>query len=138
MAKQAEYSVLTILFLAVKHNMDNAKLRSILEKNSVSNVAIEEIIHTYDLNKYDLVVHNLSTGHSLPHITDIAWKLTCDIKSSSKDKDSGELLYKVILGNFNERNGEKITIADFSCNREELQSFVNKLKEIQRHCESLN
>lgn len=137
LAKQAEYAVLTLLFLAIKHDFDNQKLRSLLMKHEVSPVVIEDLINAYDRNKSQLRIKNITTGLSLPHITNVEWKLTCDVKSSHVDGDSGGLLYRINLGRYKEVSGERESITEFVCNVEELQLLINRLKDIERHCEKV-
>lgn len=132
--KQAEYAVLTVLCLSIKHNLDSPKFRSLLESHDTNPYAIEELIKVYDINNLELRIKNMMVGHSLPHLTNIEWKLTCDIKSSQTNFNSGELNYNIHLGRFNEKTGEREIIAEFVCNVEELQSLINKLKDIERHC----
>lgn len=136
LAKQAEYAVLTLFFLAIKHNFDNSKLRALLEHHGVSSVVIEDLVSAYDRNKAQLRIKNITTGLSLPHITNVEWKLTCDVKSSSIDGgDSAGLLYKINLGRFKEVTGEREAIAEFVCNVEELQFLISRLKDIERQCD---
>jgi len=42
--------------------------------------------------------------------------------------------FHINLGNFRPSSGERETIVEFICNAEELQSLINRLKEIERHC----
>lgn len=136
--KQAEYAILTLLFLAIKHDLDNLKLRSLLEQYGVSNLAIEELINVYEKNKMQLRIKNLTTGLNVPHVTNIEWKLTCDVKSSDIDSNAGALNFRINLGRFREETGERETITEFVCNVEELQFLISRLKEIERHCEKIS
>lgn len=112
-------------------------LKSILEENKVALLAIDELVKVYDINRTELRIKNLTTGYSLPHLANVEWNLTCDIKSSQVDSSSGELNYNISLGRFKGKTGEREPIAEFACNVEELQALVNKLKGIERHCEKL-
>lgn len=133
--KQAEYSVLTLMFLAIKYDLDNAKLRELLEGHGISDLATEELISVYEKNQTSLRIKNLTTGLSLPHVTNIEWKLTCDVKSSQIDSANGALNFRINLGRYKELSGERETITEFVCNAEELQFLIGRLKEIERHCE---
>lgn len=137
-AKQAEFAVLTVIFLSIKHNFDSAKFRSLLESHNISAMAVDELIKVYETNKTELRIKNLTTGISLPHLTNVEWKLTCDVKSSQTDYGTGELTYNIHLGRYKEKTGEREAIADFVCNVEELQSLIYKLKEIERQYERLS
>lgn len=123
--------------MAIKHDLDNQKLRSLLEKHEVSNIVAEELINVYDRNKSQLRIKNLTTGLNLPHITNVEWKLTCDVKSSHIDSDSGGLLFRINLGRFKEVTGERESITELVCNVEEMQFLINRLKDIERHCEKI-
>lgn len=137
-AKQSEYAVVTVLFLATKYGYDSQKLRNLLEQHGLVAAVLEEIVKVYDTNKKDLLINNLKIGHSLPHITDAEWRLTCDVKSSASDKGSGDLTYRISLGRYREKTGERESTVEFVCNPEELQSFIGRLKEIERHCEKIS
>lgn len=133
--KQAEYAVLTLMFLAIKYDLDNAQLRQLLEEHGTSDMATEELISVYEKNQTSLRIKNLTTGLSLPHVTNVEWKLTCDVKSSQIDSTTGALNFRINLGRYKELIGERETITEFVCNAEELQFLIGRLKEIERHCE---
>lgn len=136
--KQAEYSILTLLFLAIKYDLDNIKLRNLLDNHNVSTAATEVLVNVYEKNKSLLRIKNLTTGLNLPHITNVEWKLTCDVKSSQLDSTSGALNFRINLGRFKEITGERENITEFTCNVEELQFLVARLKQIERHCEKIS
>ncbi|XP_055319997.1 COMM domain-containing protein 3 [Sitodiplosis mosellana] len=135
--KQAEYAVLTLMFLAIKYDLDNAKLRELLEEHGISDVATEELISVYEKNQTSLRIQNLTTGLSVPHVTNVEWKLTCDVKSSQIDSTTGALNFRINFGRYKELSGERETITEFVCNAEELQFLIGRLKEIERHCEQV-
>lgn len=137
-SKQAEFSIATLFFLSVKHNYDSQQLKQILETNGVSSLTIQEICKQYEFNKTDLANHCVKYGFSLPHITEVDWKLTCDIKSSSIENSDNELNFNINFGRLNDGTGERETIVEFICNPEELQSLINKFKDIERHCEKIS
>lgn len=125
------------MFLAIKYDLDNAKLRELLEEHGVSEAATEELISVYEKNQMSLQIKNLTTGLSVPHVTNIEWKLTCDVKSSQIDSTTGALNFRINLGRYKEISGERETITEFVCNAEELQYLIGRLKEIERHCERM-
>lgn len=124
--------------MAVKHNLDNAKLRELLDQHGISNLATEELISVFEKNQTSLRIQNLTTGLSVPHVTNVEWKLTCDVKSSQIDLATGALNFRINLGRFKELSGERETITEFVCNVEELQFLIGRLKEIERHCERVS
>lgn len=129
--------MLTLFFFAIKHDLDNQKLRSLLEHHELSAMVVEDLINAYDRNKSQLRIKNITTGLNVPHITNVEWKLSCDVKSSHIDGESGALLYRISLGRYREVSGEREAIADFVCNVEELQFLISRLKDVERHCEKV-
>lgn len=125
------------MFLAIKYDLDNAKLRELLEQHGVSDVAREELISGYEKNQTSLRIRNLTTGLSRPHVSNVEWKLTCDVKSSQIDSTTGNLNFRINFGRYKELSGERETITEFVCNAEELQYLIGRLKEIERHCERI-
>lgn len=53
------------MFLAIKYDLDNGKLRELLEQHGVSDVATAELISVYEKNQTSLRIKNLTTGLSL-------------------------------------------------------------------------
>lgn len=132
--------MLSTFLLAIKHNFDSHSLKAQLDQHQLAASAVLELVQVYEDNRAALRIKNLMTGHSEPHITNAEWKLTCDIKSSEIDgvATTGDLLeYGVSLGRFTAKTGERESIADFVCNFEELQALVNRLKDIEKHCQKL-
>lgn len=133
--KQAEYSILTLMFLAIKYDLDNIQLKGLLEEHNISDAATDELIAVYEKNQTSLRTKNLTTGLSLPHVTNVEWKLTCDVKSSQIDSTTGAINFRINFGRYKEQSGERETITEFVCNAEELQFLIGRFKEIERHCE---
>ncbi|XP_030386488.1 COMM domain-containing protein 3 [Scaptodrosophila lebanonensis] len=133
-AKQSEYAVVTLYAVATKHAWDSMTLRQQLEGLSLHSSAVEELTRVYDEHRKDLVLRQLQVGENFPHITDVQWRIACDVMSSTSDNSSGEAHFYINLGSYRQGSGERITIVEFMCNAEELQSLINKLKEIERHC----
>lgn len=129
--------MLTLLLLAIKFDLDNQQLRDLLESYKISGAVTEDLVSVFEKSRSSLRVKNLTTGLSLPHATDIEWKLTCDMKSSSLVSPPGALNFRINLGRFKEITGERETTAEFVCNIEELQLLIARLKEIERHCDKI-
>jgi len=136
-AKQSEFAVVTLFSLATRHCCNAMDLRQILEQHEVDVLAVDEFIRCFEENKKDLVLRQIQVGHSFPHITDVQWRIVCDVKTSSCNSSSGELGFQINLGRYRQDIGERETIVEFLCNTEELQSLINKLKEVERHCEKI-
>ncbi|SPP88567.1 COMM domain-containing protein 3 [Drosophila guanche] len=133
-AKQSEYAVVTLYAVATKHAWDALTLRQQLEALALHSSAVDELTRVYEDNRKDLVLRQLQVGHNFPHITDVQWRIACDVKSSTSDSSTGVAQFCINLGRFKQSSGERITIVEFVCNAEELQSLINRLKEIERHC----
>ncbi|XP_017113433.1 COMM domain-containing protein 3 [Drosophila elegans] len=136
-AKQSEYAVVTLYALATKHGWDGLHLRQQLEQLGLDAGAVDELSRVYEDSRKELVLRQLQLGHSFPHITDIQWRIVCDVKSSTSDCSTGVANFHINLGNFRPSSGERVTIVEFVCNAEELQSLINRLKEIERHCNQM-
>lgn len=148
--KQAEYAILTLFFVALQRAWDGDHLRAVLAHRSlaVAPAASAELVAAYATHQADLYVHSLTTGPSLPHLTDVEWKLTCDVRTSQLTADlvgagasgggGGALNYTISLGRYQaDAGGERESIATFQCNVEELQALVGKLKDVERHLDRL-
>ncbi|XP_004523907.1 COMM domain-containing protein 3 [Ceratitis capitata] len=136
-AKLSEYAVVSLLVVATKHCYEATALRTYLEKNEVQPIILEELVTTYENHREELTIRQLQLGSDFPHITDVQWRIMADVRSSTSDCSSGELNFHVNLGRYNESNGARETIVEFVCSTEELQLLINKLKEIERHCEKV-
>lgn len=126
--------------MSVKHGLDTEALKLYLDQNNIPNKIAFELINTFDVYHKDLVKFiQYNQKFTAPKVTDIEWKLQCDYKSSSPadDQSKRELIYSINLGNHNHINNNRETVTEFECNPEELQSLINKLKEIERHCDKL-
>lgn len=126
------------MFLATKYDLDNGKLRGLLDQHGVSELAAEELISVYEKNQTSLRIKNLTTGLSMAHVTNVEWKLTCDVKSSQLDASTGSVNFRINLGRYKELTGEREAITEFVCNAEELQHLIGRLKEIERHCDRVS
>ncbi|TDG41124.1 hypothetical protein AWZ03_012451 [Drosophila navojoa] len=133
-AKQSEYAVVTLYSVATKHGWSSITLRQQLEALDLNASAVDELTRVYEDNRKDLVLRQLQLGHNFPHITDVQWRIVCDVKSSTSDRSSGVPHFNINLGHYRQSSGERVTDVEFVCNAEELQSLVNRLKDIERHC----
>ncbi|KAH8276674.1 hypothetical protein KR044_008085, partial [Drosophila immigrans] len=134
-AKQSEYAVVTLYAVATKQAWDSAKLRQQLETHALHTSALDELTRVYEDNRKELVLRQLQLGHNFPHITDVQWRIVCDaVKSSTSSHSNGAAHFIINLGQYRQSSGERLTIVEFMCNAEELQSLINRLKDIERHC----
>lgn len=116
--------------------MDGMYLRQLLEEIDLNAAIIEELVKSYEDNKKSLILRHLKIGHNFPHITDFQWRIVADVKSSTSERSTGEPGFYINMGRYNlNSDGERETVVEFVCNTEELQLLINKLKEVERHCE---
>ncbi|KPJ02132.1 hypothetical protein RR46_03407 [Papilio xuthus] len=69
-----------------------------------------------------------SDENALPRITDVEWKL--EALTNTPGVGSDKLLYSVIL----KTDKDDVT---FTCDTQQLQDLVYKLKDLVRHCENV-
>lgn len=118
--------------LGVKHNYDSERLEEFLRKINISEEVVDELLRPYN-NLFSKLKEKCEIyGYSLPHLRDVNWALSYTVR------DSSELNYKINFGAFYAGTGTRATVADFNCNIEELQSLINKLKDIERHCDKIS
>ncbi|XP_063698832.1 COMM domain-containing protein 3 [Culicoides brevitarsis] len=131
--KQAEVCVLVLFFQAVRKSASIEDVRSYLTGKSVKNELIDELVVTYKLHKDEFRQKSLTFAPNfLPYVNDVAWRLDCDVASSSLSKP-GDINYKIQFLGTNSSSKEEV-VTEFTCNPEELQALINKLKEIERSC----
>ncbi|XP_036084036.1 COMM domain-containing protein 3 isoform X1 [Rousettus aegyptiacus] len=94
---------------------------------------IELFCTEYQNNENSLEILLGSIGRSLPHITDVSWRLEYQIKTNQLHK-MYRPTYLVTLNveNIDSRSHPEIS---FSCNMEQLQDLVGKLKDASKSME---
>lgn len=131
-SKQVEYSIAILYVLGVKHNYDSERLGEFLRKINIPEEVVDELLRPY-INIFSKLKEKCEIyGYSLPHLRDVNWALSCIVR------DSSELNYRINFGSFHAVTGTRATVAAFNCNIEELQSLINKLKDIERHCDKIS
>ncbi|XP_067635182.1 COMM domain-containing protein 3 [Eurosta solidaginis] len=136
-AKLSEYAIVLLLAEATKYGCDGSSLRTLLESFDINDDVLEELVRTYEDNRINLTLRHHRLGSDFPHITDIQWRITADVRSSTSDSSSGEVSFLLNLGRYHETRGERETVVEFVCSTEEMQLLINKLKEVERHCEKI-
>ncbi|XP_054730064.1 COMM domain-containing protein 3 [Anastrepha obliqua] len=136
-AKLSEYAVVSLLAVATKYGCDPTVFRTSLEKYEIQPTVLEELVRIYEEHGKELTLRQLHIGSDFPHITDVQWRIMADVRSSTSDCSSGEVSFHVNLGSFHETSGKRETAVEFVCSTEEMQLLINKLKEIERHCEKV-
>lgn len=82
---------------------------------------------------YKIIIVSFSIGRSLPHITDVSWRLEYQIKTSQLHK-MYRPAYLVTL-NVENTDFPSHPEINFSCNMEQLQDLVGKLKDASKSLE---
>lgn len=121
-----------MLLLSAKHSVDSLTLQEILRFYEIRTKTVEQLVESYD--KFGNEIHSrlskLGNSHDHDELTNISVK-------AQYENMSNELIYKITLQSFDHEIGNRRNIQEFCCNPQELQSLINKLKDIERHCENL-
>jgi COMM domain containing 3 len=130
-AKQADFAVTSVLLLSAQHSIDATAFRELLDHHKISEQTKEQLSESYEKFRDELTTRLSAQGnsHNIPSWTNVS----VDVQLSS-----GEIKYKLNLQSFDHQSGTNKTIEEIFCNQEELQSMINKLKDIERHCEKLS
>ncbi|XP_050537103.1 COMM domain-containing protein 3 [Daktulosphaira vitifoliae] len=132
--KEAYASLVSMLIIAGQHNLDASSLNHYIEPLVLIDTSrTSNIVKTYEYIRPNLVKACVITNTSLISVVDIECQLEYCIQTSVFD-DVSELLYRLKLKTIN--NG-KINHVNFVCNLQQLQEFVNKLKDAVRHLEKI-
>nr|XP_029735338.1 COMM domain-containing protein 3-like [Aedes albopictus] len=132
-----QYALATVLVLACKYDYDDQQLRELLERYVLNVDVVERIVAKYSLFRDTYTPKNAEYGIALPHVTDANWTLRSDLSSSSYSVSAGNLSFSIELESFNRDRNEKEPAIRFTCTPEELQLFINKLKDIELNCDKL-
>ncbi|XP_053428306.1 COMM domain-containing protein 3 isoform X1 [Nycticebus coucang] len=131
--KHCHTAAATYILEAGKHRVDKSTLSTYLEDCKFDQERIELFCTEYQNNKNSLEILLGSIGRSLPHITDVSWRLEYQIKTNQLHK-----MYRpAYLVTLNVENADSQTYPkiSFSCNMEQLQDLVGKLKDASKSLE---
>lgn len=128
-AKQADYAVCVVLVFASKFQLDLETFRTNLESYKIKEETINQLTAAYERVKIGLTTKLSNYGNSGGLLTNISWEL---------QHNSSGIIYKLNLEEFNHSTREPKTIIEMYVNTDELQSFINTLKDIERHCEKIS
>ncbi|XP_010858361.1 PREDICTED: COMM domain-containing protein 3 [Bison bison bison] len=131
--KHCHAAAATYILEAGKQRADRSTLSTYLEDCKFDSERIELFWTEYQNNRNSLEILLGSIGRSLPHITDVSWRLEYQIKTNQLDK-MYRPAYLVTLNveNTDSRSHPEIS---FSCNMEQLQDLVGKLKDASKSLE---
>ncbi|XP_037693755.1 COMM domain-containing protein 3 isoform X1 [Choloepus didactylus] len=131
--KHCHAAAATCILEAGKQRADKSTLSSYLEDCKFDRERIELFCTEYQNNKNSLEILLGSIGRSLPHITDVSWRLEYQIKTNQLHK-MHRPAYLVTLNTENSDSGSQPEIS-FSCTMEQLQDLVGKLKDALKSLE---
>ncbi|XP_055705448.1 COMM domain-containing protein 3 [Phlebotomus papatasi] len=133
---QAEYALVSLVVLSAKHNLSSNELKYLLSLQKLGDSVSDKICREYEVSLPELKAKLSTYGHTEPFITDVNWKMSCNIQSSSVNSNA-ELMYNISMEGMDYTSGGSRSITNFTCNTEELQSLIAKLKDIEKHCEKI-
>ncbi|XP_059622516.1 COMM domain-containing protein 3 [Phlebotomus argentipes] len=133
---QIEYALVTIVVISAKHNLSSNELKYLLSQEKIRNTICDQICREYEILVPEVRARLSTYGYTEPFVANANWKMTCNVQSDSVDSN-GELLYKITLEDFDGNSGGSKSITNFTCNTEELQFLIAKLKDIERHCDKI-
>lgn len=122
-----------MLLLAAQHSTDVIELRQLLDHHKINVQTVEQITEAYEKFKDDITdkLAKLGNSHGIPDLTNVTVEVQQELSTS-------ELIYKVNFHSFNHAEGKTRIVQEVFCNHEELQSLINKFKDIERHCKHLS
>lgn len=131
--KHCHAAAATYILEAGKHQVDKSTLSTYLEDCKFDRERIELFCTEYQNNKNSLEILLGSIGRSLPHITDVSWRLEYQIKTNQLHK-----MYRpgyLVTLNVENSDSQSYPEISFSCNMEQLQDLVGKLKDASKSLE---
>lgn len=93
---------------------------------------LQKVYHSY---KQKIREKLTLVGNDPPHVVDVGWRLDYNLKHNQSNRVM-QLQYTVALKT-EQQSCEQDSFLQFSCNREQLQEFVGKLKEAAKSVEKL-
>lgn len=131
--KHCHAAAATYILEAAKQSADKSTLSTYLEDCKFDRERIELFCTEYQNNKNSLEILLGSIGTSLPHITDVSWRLEYQIKTNQLQK-MYRPAYSVTL-NVENTDSQSHPEISFRCNMEQLQDLVGKLKDAAKSLE---
>ncbi|XP_061778489.1 polycomb complex protein BMI-1-A [Nerophis ophidion] len=130
--KRIHAAAVTFILEVVRQNADKSAISSCLEDLSFSADRIEVFHNCYQKNKKELEVLLASIGRQPAQITDVSWRLQYHVKNAHVDKVN-EPFYLISLNT--ENKGVPAEDVTFTCNMEQLQDMLSKLKDAAKSAE---
>lgn len=131
--RHADFAVCAVLVLGAQHSTDSVELRQLLDHHKINNQTLEQLFETYEKSKDEITLKlaKIGNSHGIPDLTNVTVEVQQELSTN-------ELIYRVNFHSFNHAEGKSRVIQEVFCNHEELQSLINKFKDIERHCKTLS
>ncbi|KAK7576337.1 hypothetical protein V9T40_012623 [Parthenolecanium corni] len=129
--KTAYASLAVLLIEAARHDLDNFKLKTVLEGYNLDTSRISLIVDAYQSGKSNIQTSLSKIGTNLPHIIDVRWRMDLRIESDYLGERAFQPYFIIELVTVTSSNNKKIV--KFSCTPEGLQELVCSLKAAARH-----
>ncbi|KAK4878283.1 hypothetical protein RN001_010789 [Aquatica leii] len=137
--KQAHAILLQAGAEFARNNMNGDEVKAVLTEINFNQNRTKLFVDLYETNKDDVQVQLGNIGMHPPHIVDADWKIDYIVKASNLDQSEGPIFrISLVSSKYDECDNErKLERINFSCNSQELQDLVYKLKDAVRHCQRL-
>ncbi|XP_044762986.1 COMM domain-containing protein 3 [Coccinella septempunctata] len=112
----------------------------LLEECNVGQARSDLYSKLYSVHKLGVEITLLNIGSHPPHVVDVDWKIDFVVKSNSLDQCGGPIFrIGFTMEKFDEGMGcKKTEYLNFTCNSQEMQDLVYKLKDAVRHCQRMS
>lgn len=131
--KQADAGICAVIIAAAQHSIDSLKLKDALDSYKISSKTTSQLIESYEKFKDELKIRLMRYDNSsFPNLVDV------DYEIQHQTIPSGDTVFKLSLKGFDHENNKETIIEELTCDQEELQLLISKLKDIERHCERIS
>ncbi|CAG9857409.1 unnamed protein product [Phyllotreta striolata] len=136
--KEVYAAFLAVTAEFVRSNLSNDEVAKYLQDCGLARNRIDLYLQQFVKERLSVEIALLNIGNTLPHITDVKWKIDYIVKSSEMDSADGPLFRICFVAEeFSETDGKALRNIHFTCNSVELLDLIYKLKDAVRHCSNL-
>jgi len=132
--KQSFAAVISCLLEAAKHDVSTEELAPILDENKVPDDKSKLFLSAYSQMKPEVRAVLARTSFSFPRIVGVDWRLDLFVKSDMLDQVKTPLYFLTLK---TRQNDGSIKDVQFTCNLQELQDLLAKLKDSAKQVERL-
>ncbi|KAF5294325.1 hypothetical protein FQR65_LT10778 [Abscondita terminalis] len=139
LVKQVHATMLRTGAECARNDFNHDDIENILVECNWNPNRIKVFVNSYDIHKRDMQILLGNIGSHPPHVVGADWKIDYIVKESNLDQSDGPIFrISLITSKYDEHEGKrKAEPINFSCNSQELQDLVYKLKDAVRHCQRL-